>query len=163
MAQHIDLVLSLDLVIALDGLGVGRGRVGGGPVAAALAGVIRRRRAAARVRGAVVCVSALEGLLARVVWLVRLLLLLSAGGWMGVRRRLYEDVGHAAALPAVAVRESALVLVVVVVGEVRDDVPCVDETRELVDMMETARNYQNNVEVMQTAKQLIVDTLKLGR
>lgn len=39
----------------------------------------------------------------------------------------------------------------------------VDETRELVDMMETARNYQNNVEVMQTAKSLIVDTLKLGR
>lgn len=39
----------------------------------------------------------------------------------------------------------------------------VDETRELVDMMETARTYQNNVEVMQTAKQLIVDTLKLGR
>ena len=130
MAQHIDLVLSLDLVIALDGLGVGRGRVGGGPVAAALAGVIRRRRAAARVRGAVVCVSALKGLLARVVWLVRLLLL-SAGGGMSVRRRLHEDVGHAAALPAVAVRESALVLVVVVVGEVRDDVPCVDETRDL--------------------------------
>jgi len=39
----------------------------------------------------------------------------------------------------------------------------VDETRELVDMMETARSYQNNVEVMQTAKQLVVDTLKLGR
>ena len=39
----------------------------------------------------------------------------------------------------------------------------VDETQELVDMMETARSYQNNVEVMQTAKQLIVDTLKLGR
>ena len=39
----------------------------------------------------------------------------------------------------------------------------VDETRELVDMLETARSYQNNVEVMQTAKQLIVDTLKLGR
>ena len=39
----------------------------------------------------------------------------------------------------------------------------VDETRELVDMMETARTYQNNVEVMQTAKQLIVDTLKMGR
>lgn len=39
----------------------------------------------------------------------------------------------------------------------------VDETRELVDMMETTRNYQNNVEVMQTAKSLIVDTLKLGR
>ena len=39
----------------------------------------------------------------------------------------------------------------------------VDETRELVDMMETARTYQNNVEVMNTAKQLVVDTLKLGR
>ena len=39
----------------------------------------------------------------------------------------------------------------------------VDETREMVDMMETARNYQNNVEVMNTAKSLIIDTLKLGR
>ena len=39
----------------------------------------------------------------------------------------------------------------------------VDETRELVDMLESARTYQNNVEVMQTAKSLIVATLKLGR
>jgi len=39
----------------------------------------------------------------------------------------------------------------------------VDETREFVDMMESARSYQNNVEVLQTAKQLILDTLKLGR
>ena len=39
----------------------------------------------------------------------------------------------------------------------------VDETRELVDMLETARSYQNNVEVLQTAKSLIIDTLKLGR
>ncbi|MDQ2891771.1 MAG: flagellar basal body rod protein FlgC [Pseudomonadota bacterium] len=39
----------------------------------------------------------------------------------------------------------------------------VDETRELVDMMESSRTYQNNVEVMNTAKSLIVDTLKLGR
>jgi flagellar basal-body rod protein FlgC len=39
----------------------------------------------------------------------------------------------------------------------------VDETREMVDMLETARTYQNNVEVMQTAKQLITETLKLGR
>ena len=39
----------------------------------------------------------------------------------------------------------------------------VDETQELIDMMETARTYQNNVEVMQTAKSLIIDTLKLGR
>jgi len=42
-------------------------------------------------------------------------------------------------------------------------VAAVDETRELVDMLESARTYQNNVEVMQTAKSLIVDTLKLGR
>ena len=39
----------------------------------------------------------------------------------------------------------------------------VDETRELVDMLETARHYQNNVEVLQTAKGLILDTLKLGK
>lgn len=39
----------------------------------------------------------------------------------------------------------------------------VDETRELVDMLESARHYQNNVEVMQTAKSLILDTLKLGK
>lgn len=39
----------------------------------------------------------------------------------------------------------------------------VDETQELVDMLETARSYQNNVEVLQTAKSLILDTLKLGR
>jgi flagellar basal-body rod protein FlgC len=30
-------------------------------------------------------------------------------------------------------------------------------------MMETSRSYQNNVEVMQTAKSLILDTLKMGR
>ena len=30
-------------------------------------------------------------------------------------------------------------------------------------MMETARAYQNNVEVMNTAKSLILDTLKMGR
>ena len=39
----------------------------------------------------------------------------------------------------------------------------VDETRELVDMMETARAYQNNVEVMNTAKSLVTDTLRMGR
>ncbi|UUL82275.1 flagellar basal body rod protein FlgC [Sphingomonas qomolangmaensis] len=39
----------------------------------------------------------------------------------------------------------------------------VEETRELVDMMEAARTYQNNVEVMQTAKSLITETLRLGR
>jgi flagellar basal-body rod protein FlgC len=39
----------------------------------------------------------------------------------------------------------------------------VDETREMVDMMETARAYKNNVEVLQTAKSLILDTLRLGK
>ena len=39
----------------------------------------------------------------------------------------------------------------------------VNETDELVDMMETARSYQNDVEVMNTAKSLILDTLKMGR
>ncbi|WP_109808050.1 flagellar basal body rod protein FlgC [Sphingosinithalassobacter portus] len=38
----------------------------------------------------------------------------------------------------------------------------VDESAELIDMMETARNYQNNVEVLQTAKDLILNTIKLG-
>ena len=39
----------------------------------------------------------------------------------------------------------------------------VDETREMVDMLETARSYKNNVEVLQTAKSLILDTLRLGK
>ena len=39
----------------------------------------------------------------------------------------------------------------------------VDETREMVDMMETARAYKNNVEVLQTAKSLMLETLRLGR
>ncbi|MGC6400441.1 flagellar basal body rod protein FlgC [Sphingomonas sp. FW199] len=39
----------------------------------------------------------------------------------------------------------------------------VQESRELVDMLEAARSYQNNVEVMQTAKSLITETLRLGR
>jgi flagellar basal-body rod protein FlgC len=30
-------------------------------------------------------------------------------------------------------------------------------------MMETARQYQNNVQVMQTAKTLTLDTLRLGK
>ena len=42
-------------------------------------------------------------------------------------------------------------------------VSSVDETQELVEMMETARHYQNDVEVMNTAKSLTLDTLKLGK
>lgn len=36
----------------------------------------------------------------------------------------------------------------------------VDETAELIDMLETARNYQNNVQVLQTAKSLILETVR---
>jgi flagellar basal-body rod protein FlgC len=39
----------------------------------------------------------------------------------------------------------------------------VDPTMEMVEMMETARQYQNNVEVMQTAKNLVTATLRLGQ
>jgi flagellar basal-body rod protein FlgC len=39
----------------------------------------------------------------------------------------------------------------------------VDQAAELVEMMETARQYQNNVQVMQTAKTLTLDTLRLGK
>jgi flagellar basal-body rod protein FlgC len=39
----------------------------------------------------------------------------------------------------------------------------VDEAAELIDMIETARQYQNNVQVLQTAKSLILDTVKMGR
>ncbi len=39
----------------------------------------------------------------------------------------------------------------------------VDGAAELVEMMETARQYQNNVQVMQTAKQLTLDTLRLDK
>lgn len=38
----------------------------------------------------------------------------------------------------------------------------VDSAAELVDMIETQRQYQNNVQVLQTAKTLTLDTLKLG-
>ena len=39
----------------------------------------------------------------------------------------------------------------------------VDEAAELIDMIETAPQYQNNVQVLQTAKSLILDTVKMGR
>jgi flagellar basal-body rod protein FlgC len=39
----------------------------------------------------------------------------------------------------------------------------VDSAAELVEMIETARQYQNNVQVLQTAKTLTLDTLRLGR
>ena len=39
----------------------------------------------------------------------------------------------------------------------------VDSAAELVEMIETSRQYQNNVQVLQTAKGLISETLRLGR
>jgi flagellar basal-body rod protein FlgC len=39
----------------------------------------------------------------------------------------------------------------------------VDPNQELVEMVETARHYANNVEVLSAAKALTLDTLRLGR
>lgn len=39
----------------------------------------------------------------------------------------------------------------------------VDSAQEMVEMIETARQYQNNVQVLQTAKTLTLDTLRLGQ
>lgn len=39
----------------------------------------------------------------------------------------------------------------------------VDSTAEMVEMIEAARQYQNNVQVLDTAKTLTLDTLRLGR
>jgi flagellar basal-body rod protein FlgC len=39
----------------------------------------------------------------------------------------------------------------------------VDSATELVEMIESARQYQNNVQVLQTAKSLTLDTLRLGK
>jgi flagellar basal-body rod protein FlgC len=39
----------------------------------------------------------------------------------------------------------------------------VDPNQELIEMVETARQYQNDVEVLNTAKSLILGTLKLGQ
>jgi len=39
----------------------------------------------------------------------------------------------------------------------------VDSAGELVEMMETARQYQNNVQVLQTAKSLTLDTLRMEK
>ena len=39
----------------------------------------------------------------------------------------------------------------------------VDSSTELVEMLETARMYQNNVQVLQTAKSLFLDTIRMGK
>ena len=42
-------------------------------------------------------------------------------------------------------------------------VAAVDVDQELVEMIETQRQYANNVEVLSTAKTLMLDTLRLGK
>lgn len=39
----------------------------------------------------------------------------------------------------------------------------VDSAAELIDMVESARQYQNNVQVLETAKTLMLDTLRIGQ
>ena len=39
----------------------------------------------------------------------------------------------------------------------------VDSSAELIEMIESARQYQNNVQVLQTAKTLTLDTLRIGQ
>jgi flagellar basal-body rod protein FlgC len=46
-------------------------------------------------------------------------------------------------------------------GDVWD--AAVDSSAELIDMVEASRQYQNNVQVLQTAKTLTLDTLRLGQ
>jgi flagellar basal-body rod protein FlgC len=38
----------------------------------------------------------------------------------------------------------------------------VDSAAEMVDMIDTARQYQNNVQVLQTAKSLMLETIRMG-
>ena len=42
-------------------------------------------------------------------------------------------------------------------------VAAVDSNQEMVEMVETARAYANNVEVMSTARSLMLDTLRIGK
>lgn len=39
----------------------------------------------------------------------------------------------------------------------------VDSAAEMIEMLETSRQYQNNVQVLQTAKGLMLETLRLGQ
>ena len=41
--------------------------------------------------------------------------------------------------------------------------PNVNTVEEMVDMISASRSYQNNVEVMNTAKEMMLSTLKLGQ
>ena len=41
--------------------------------------------------------------------------------------------------------------------------PPIDQNAEMVDMLETSRQYQNNIEVLSTAKTLLLKTLNVGK
>jgi flagellar basal-body rod protein FlgC len=41
--------------------------------------------------------------------------------------------------------------------------PAVDQNAEMVDMLETSRQYQNNIEVLSTAKTLLLKTISVGK
>jgi flagellar basal-body rod protein FlgC len=41
--------------------------------------------------------------------------------------------------------------------------PPIDQNAEMVDMLETSRQYQNNIEVLSTAKTLLIKTLNVGK
>ena len=41
--------------------------------------------------------------------------------------------------------------------------PAIDQNAEMVDMLETSRQYQNNIEVLSTAKTLLIKTLNVGK
>lgn len=48
-------------------------------------------------------------------------------------------------------------------GEGYVHVAAVDSNAELVEVIETSRQYRNNIEVLETAKSLTLETLRLGR
>jgi len=41
--------------------------------------------------------------------------------------------------------------------------PAVDQNQEMVEMLETSRQYQNNIEVLSTAKSLMLKTINVGK
>ena len=41
--------------------------------------------------------------------------------------------------------------------------PSIDQNAEMVDMLETSRQYQNNIEVLSTAKTLMLKTINVGK
>ena len=41
--------------------------------------------------------------------------------------------------------------------------PAIDRDQEMIDMIETSRQYQNNIEVLTTAKSLLLKTISVGK